>query len=169
MAHHPAHVTHSRIASLAYPAPSSPAASAAMRGNRRRDTRPERALRTRLHAQGYRFRVDYPVLLSEGRCRVDIAFTRHRVAVQVDGCFWHGCPDHGSKPQANSTYWQAKLERNRARDERDNHLLRSGGWRVLRVWEHEQPDAAMRRVVVELEKQWTAAPGRDGCRSGPAT
>lgn len=80
-------MTDSGVASLDYPVPSSPAASDVMRGNRSRDTRPERMLRSALHALGYRFRVDYPILLPEGRCRVDIEFTRHRLAVQVDGCY----------------------------------------------------------------------------------
>ena len=136
-----------------YPWPTSAAASAVMRGNRRRDTRPERALRSALHARGLRFRVDLPLRLPEGRpVRPDVVFTRHRVAVFVDGCFWHGCPAHGNTPRANADYWVAKIERNRARDRRVDAGLLQVGWSSLRVWEHEPVDRALERVVGALER-----------------
>jgi len=108
-----------------------------MRGNRRRDTLPELRLRRALHALGLRYRVDYPVMTPSGRVRVDVAFPRRRLAVFVDGCFWHGCPEHGTKPRQNPQYWDAKIARNRERDRRNAEGLREMGWTVVRVWEHE--------------------------------
>ena len=120
-----------------------------MVGNRRRDTRPEVALRRELHRRGLRYRVDYSPLPGL-RCRVDLAFTRARVAVFVDGCFWHSCPEHGTRPRTNSDYWEAKLALNRARDARNNEALGLSGWRVVRVWEHEDHKAAADRIVDAL-------------------
>jgi DNA mismatch endonuclease (patch repair protein) len=81
--------------------------------------------------------------------RPDIVFTRRRVAVFVDGCFWHGCPEHGELPVANRAFWRGKLERNALRDKRVDAALSAAGWRVVRVWEHERPaDAA--DVIAEL-------------------
>ena len=122
---------------VAYPHPKSSAVSAAMRGNRRRDTRPEVALRSALHRLGLRFRADYFVPLRDARgIRVDIAFTRLQVAVMVDGCFWHGCPEHGHVPSRNPQYWPAKFARNAVRDRLVNERLEERGWHVLRIWEH---------------------------------
>jgi DNA mismatch endonuclease, patch repair protein len=87
-----------------YPYPSSPGARAVMRGNRRVDTRPERQVRSLLHARGYRFRKDHLIEVPGARVRPDVVFTRHRVAVFIDGCFWHRCPEHGTSPRANSHY-----------------------------------------------------------------
>ncbi|GAA5161349.1 very short patch repair endonuclease [Ornithinimicrobium tianjinense] len=115
----------------------------------RRDTAPEVALRRALHAQGRRFRVVYPVPGNRRRT-IDIAFTRAKVAVFVDGCFWHGCPEHGTQPRANSGWWAAKLAANRARDEDTDRLLREAGWRVIRVWEHEDVATALARVQETL-------------------
>ena len=105
---------------------------------RRRETRPELELRTVLHARGLRYRVVYPVP-GQRRRTIDVAFTRQRLAVFVDGCFWHGCPEHGTSPSRNSAWWQTKLAANRARDRDTDAVLQSLGWRVLRVWEHEPP------------------------------
>ena len=106
---------------------------------RRRETAPELALRTVLHARGLRYRVAYAVP-GQRRRTIDVAFTRRRLAVFVDGCFWHGCPEHGTSPRQNSSWWQTKLAANRARDRDTDAVLQSQGWRVLRVWEHEPPD-----------------------------
>lgn len=103
----------------------------------RRDTGPEIAIRSVLHASGCRFRVAYPVP-GLARCSIDIAFPRRRVAVFVDGCFWHDCPEHGSRPKANADRWGAKLAANRSRDRRVDEHLMGRGWTVLRVWEHEE-------------------------------
>lgn len=132
---------------------SSPAARRTMQGNRRRDTKPEIALRSALHARGWRFRVQYPV---PGRSRrsMDIAFTRRRVAVLVDGCFWHGCADHGSRPATNSAYWSEKVRRNRVRDADTDLALHEAGWTVIRIWEHESVMTAV--AIVENELRDTA-------------
>jgi DNA mismatch endonuclease, patch repair protein len=125
------------------PTPVSPASSSIMRGNRGIDTRPERRVRSLLHADGLRFRKNYQLVVAGLRVKPDIVFTRHRLAVFVDGCFWHNCPEHGTSPRANSWYWALKLARNKARDERVNEALRDAGWMVLRIWEHQDSrDAA---------------------------
>jgi DNA mismatch endonuclease (patch repair protein) len=133
---------------LAYPHPSSPAVTAAMKGNRRVDTKPELALRSALHAAGLRFRKDFQIRTSAGsRVKADIVFTRSRIAVFVDGCFWHGCPEHGNTPKANTGYWGPKLARNKQRDKRVSNELRADGWSVIRIWEHEPLRRAVYRVL----------------------
>lgn len=118
-----------------------------MRRNTRRDTTPEVALRSLLHKRGMRFRVDLPIRVGADRpIRPDVVFTRARVAVFLDGCFWHGCPVHGTTPLTRADYWVPKIEENRARDRRNTIALASAGWTVIRVWEHENPDAAASRI-----------------------
>jgi len=107
----------------------------------RRDTKPELALRQELHKKGLRYFVDRSPL-PELRRRADIVFPRVRVAVYVDGCFWHGCPVHATQPKANGAWWQAKLEHNRERDRDTNERLRAQNWLVLRFWEHDDLVAA---------------------------
>jgi DNA mismatch endonuclease (patch repair protein) len=126
----------------AYPFTADPGRAANMRGNRRSDTKPEMALRAALHAKGYRYRKDFRLDLPLRRVRPDIAFTRRRVAVFVDGCFWHACPDHGSKPKNNDWYWSPKLAKNVERDRAADEALAQAGWTVVRIWEHVPlPDA----------------------------
>ena len=121
-----------------------------MRGNRRTDTRPELRLRSALHKMGHRFRKD-AVIEEEGvRVRADLVFRRARVAVFVDGCFWHGCAEHGRMPKSNVSYWTKKIARNVARDRLVNAELTCAGWRVLRFWEHVEPREAAERVSAEL-------------------
>jgi DNA mismatch endonuclease (patch repair protein) len=115
-----------------------------METTKRRDTEPELALRSELHRLGYRFRVDFR--LDGTRRRADIVFPREQIAVYVDGCFWHGCPLHGTMPKQNREWWQAKLEANKKRDHETNDHLRAAGWVVLRFWEHEDPSASARQV-----------------------
>ena len=135
-----------------YPHPSSPGRSANMRANRRTDTKPELALRSALHRQGYRFRKDFRLDLDGGaRVRPDIAFTGRRVAVFVDGCFWHVCPQHGRDPAVNESYWSPKLRRNVERDRAADAALAAAGWRVVRVWEHQSLDEAVAMVVEVLK------------------
>lgn len=110
-----------------------------------RDTSAEIPIRRRLHAMGLRYRVDYPVLHSPRR-RADIAFTRAKVAVFIDGCFWHGCPEHGTWPKRNAEFWREKIETNKQRDRDTNERLAALGWDVLRIWEHESPDDAAERI-----------------------
>jgi DNA mismatch endonuclease (patch repair protein) len=142
---------------VSYPEPSSEAASATMRANRRRDTKPELLLRRRLHAWGLRYRVDLPLIVGGIRVRPDIVFTRQRLAVFLDGCFWHGCPAHGSQPRSNSAYWRAKIDRNRARDARASESLDAAGWRVIRAWEHEPVDEVAERIIRALRRPATPA------------
>jgi DNA mismatch endonuclease (patch repair protein) len=130
-----------------YPHPSSPGRSANMRANRRADTKPELALRRALHKLGYRYRKDYRLDLDGRRVRPDIAFTARRVAVFVDGCFWHACPEHGSKPRANDWYWTPKLARNVERDRAADQTLAAAGWQVVRIWEHESLEQALGAVI----------------------
>jgi DNA mismatch endonuclease (patch repair protein) len=114
-----------------------PATRKSMRANRRRDTGPELALRSAIYSLGGRYRVDHSVRVTQGRpIRPDIVFLRPKVAVFVDGCFWHACPVHGTKPAGNSEYWADKFLANRLRDARQRETLQSNGWCVLRFWEH---------------------------------
>ena len=108
-----------------------------MQATRRRDTRPEQRVRSLLHQQGLRFRVDHPIQTAVRKRRPDIVFTRHRVAIFIDGCFWHLCPKHCRLPSRNRDYWVAKLEGNAARDRAVNEELEAAGWSVLRFWEHQ--------------------------------
>ncbi|MEH1130140.1 very short patch repair endonuclease [Micromonospora sp. CPCC 206061] len=125
---------------------SDPAVRARMQRQQTRDTGPELALRRLLHAAGLRYRVDVAPLGSLRR-RADIVFGPARVAVFVDGCFWHGCSEHGSRQtKANTTYWSDKIARNRARDASTDDLLARAGWLVVRVWEHENALHAAQRI-----------------------
>jgi DNA mismatch endonuclease, patch repair protein len=137
--------------SLPYPEPTSAGVSAQMRGNRRMDTNPERLVRSLLHQRGLRFRKDTVLTVNDVRVRADIVFPSKRVAVFVDGCFWHGCPEHGRAPKANQAYWNAKLARNVERDARNTALLEAAGWTVLRHWEHEAPDEAARSIASHVQ------------------
>jgi DNA mismatch endonuclease (patch repair protein) len=117
----------------------------------RRDTQPELALRRALHARGYRYRVDW-ALPGMPRRRADIAFPRRRVAIFVDGCFWHSCPVHKTAPASNSQWWAQKLAKNVSRDRETDEYLRNMGWTVLRFWEHESVGDVLRRVEDRLER-----------------
>lgn len=123
-----------------------------MKANRRRDTGPERRLRSFLHARGLRFRVDLPIATGHGRpVRPDIVFTRARLAVFVDGCYWHGCPRHHQPSKSNVAYWQAKIARNRERDRRNDLRLSRAGWAVLRFWEHDDPAEAAAAIDAAVQ------------------
>ena len=122
-----------------------PATSARMSRQATRDTEPELLLRRELHRLGLRYRVDH-ALPGMPRRRADILFTRAKVAVFVDGCFWHGCPEHKTAPANNAAWWSAKLARNVERDRETDEHLSSRGWTVLRVWEHEN----MIRAATEI-------------------
>lgn len=127
-------------------APSSPEASHRMQRVRQKNTSAESALRRELHALGLRYRVQVPVLTKPRRV-ADIAFGRLRVAVFVDGCFWHGCPQHATWPKANADFWRSKILANRERDRDTDQRLREDGWVVIRAWAHEAPSAVASRVV----------------------
>ncbi|KAA3621721.1 MAG: DNA mismatch endonuclease Vsr [Proteobacteria bacterium] len=112
-----------------------------MRAVRQRDTKAELAIRQRLHAKCLRYRVDRTVL-DKPRRRADIAFTRLKIAVFVDGCFWHGCPEHGTSSKENAEFWRDKIETNVRRDRDTHERLRAANWVVHRYWEHEDPNDA---------------------------
>ncbi len=135
---------------LPYPQPTSADVTTRMRRNARSDTRPEMLVRSELHRRGARFRKDLPVRLADRVIRADIVFTRARLAVFIDGCFWHACPVHGNQPRENTDYWQPKLALNVARDRAVDEALIAAGWRVLRAWEHEPPASAADRIIATL-------------------
>lgn len=136
-----------------------------MQGNRKRDTKPELRLRRWLHAAGFRYRVAVPIRTPHRLVRPDIVFTRARLAVFVDGCFWHGCPTHGVQPRTHVDYWTAKLTGNVERDRRVDAALVEDGWTVLRCWEHDDPAIIGARVAAVLASRvgdtGPGAPGPD--------
>lgn len=113
-----------------------------MRAVRSRDTKPETEVRRMLHARGFRFRVNLRLKLEGGAVRPDIVFPTEKIAVFIDGCYWHACPEHGSRPQHNRQFWDEKFARNKQRDLDNNQLLTKNGWKVLRYWEHESSERA---------------------------
>lgn len=121
------------------------------RANRGRDTQPEMRLRSALHRRGMRYRIHRRVE-PDVRASVDIAFPSAKVAVFVDGCFWHRCPEHATIPKANGDWWRAKLEGNVARDRRTDEALSSRGWTVIRVWEHEDVEQAAERIACTVRR-----------------
>ncbi len=116
-----------------------------MQATRRRDTPSELALRSFAHRLGLRFRVDWA--LPGMRRRADLAFITARIVVLIDGCFWHGCPQHGTWPKAHSRWWREKINANRRRDADTVRRLRASGWIVMRVWAHQDPEATARRLA----------------------
>jgi DNA mismatch endonuclease (patch repair protein) len=124
-----------------------------MRSNRQRDTGPELRLRRSLHARGHRYRVAPAIQLPAGRrVRPDLVFTRHRLAIFIDGCYWHSCPDHGRAPSDPTGYWAAKLRRNVERDIAETRDLEDLGWAVVRVWEHVRLGDAVAIVERALKR-----------------
>ena len=144
--------------------PSSPDASHRMAKVRQKGTGAELALRQEVHRFGLRYRIDYEVL-SKPRRKADMAFPSRKIAIFVDGCFWHGCPEHATWPKQNADFWREKIEANRRRDLDTSDRLRSLGWTVLRFWSHESPNQAARtivRAVAKADKKLHArAPGRN--------
>mgnify|MGYP005982988941 CR=1 FL=1 len=122
-----------------------------MVSNRRRDTKPELAVRRILHAAGLRYRVNFRPDKSIRRS-ADIVFTKARIAVFIDGCFWHSCPIHGTMPAKNHEFWEAKLSGNRERDADTNARLTSAGWTVLRFWEHEDPATVAQAIETAVRE-----------------
>lgn len=151
-----------------YPEPTSAAATKFGRANRRTDTKPEQALRRELHRTGLRFRKDHLVRAGGLRTRADIVFGPARVAVFVDGCYWHMCSEHFKQPKRNVAYWEPKLAANVARDRRVDAALAADGWTVLRVWEHEPIALAAARVVEVLDRAGHVAARRARGRLGPS-
>lgn len=121
-----------------------------MQSNRGRDTAPELAVRRLLYAAGFRYRVDFAPV--GGRRRADIVFKRKQIAVFIDGCFWHGCSIHASRPKTNTAYWGPKLDRNMERDLETTTALESAGWTVLRFWEHDAPIAVAEAIIAAVRR-----------------
>ncbi|MGA5165230.1 MULTISPECIES: very short patch repair endonuclease [Streptomyces] len=136
--------------------PSSAAVSARMSRQLSRDTAPEVAVRKLLHAAGLRYRVNVPVPGMRRRS-IDIAFGSAKIAVFLDGCFWHGCPQHATHPRSNAEWWRAKLAKNIARDRETTEHLQALGWTVMRFWEHESPDAVA-QAVTQARRAVAASP-----------
>lgn len=132
------------------PEPSSDEVRRRFENQGRRDTEPELAIRRRLHAMGHRYRVDFAPLPDLKRRRADIVFTKQKVAVFVDGCFWHRCPEHYVPPKSNAEWWEAKINANVERDRDTDARLVEAGWRVVRIWEHEDPEDAATRILEVL-------------------
>ena len=125
---------------------------------KRSNTQPEVRLRSALHTAGYRFRKDLAIRIDGRLIRPDIAFTRPRVAVFIDGCFWHRCPLHGQIPATNATFWSAKLEANAGRDRMQDRLLTEADWLVVRLWEHESLEAGVAAVRSAIaSRRWPNA------------
>lgn len=114
--------------------------------NSSKDSAVERAVRSSVHRAGYRFRKHVELRLATRRIRVDLLFRSARVAVFVDGCFWHSCPDHGGRPRSDERYWPQKLRRNVERDRAVDAALQAAGWRVVRLWEHLGPAPSARII-----------------------
>lgn len=127
------------------PPPSSDAALKRMKAAKPRDTAPEKALRSLLHKKGLRFRVDEKPIKELNR-KADIVFRSAKIAVFVDGCFWHGCLLHGTQAKANAEFWENKIRQNKERDEDTNKRLNKAGWKVVRVWEHEEPEKISNKI-----------------------
>lgn len=139
-----------------------------MRRQASKDTGVELAVRRLLHAAGLRYRIEYPVP-GMPRRRIDVAFPKAKVAVLIDGCFWHGCPQHATQPKANAEWWRRKLDRNMARDRETTDHLTAAGWTVLRFWEHRPPGevAAAVQAAVDREKRLRGAPRGERAVAGP--
>ncbi|MGW5666679.1 very short patch repair endonuclease [Micromonospora sp. NPDC003776] len=120
-----------------------------MRANKARDTGPERRVRSLLHKMGLRYRVNARPL-ADLRRTADVVFPAARLAVFIDGCYWHGCAEHYRPARANDRFWSDKIAGNRARDAETNGLLAEAGWTVIRIWEHEDPVEAVKRVATAV-------------------
>ncbi|WP_342800114.1 very short patch repair endonuclease [Nocardia sp. No.11] len=128
------------------------ATSARMSRQRRANTAPELALRRELHRAGLRYFVDRAPIKGQRR-RADVVFPRLRVAVYVDGCFWHRCPVHATDPKNNAQWWADKLAGNVARDRATDAALLAAGWQVVRVWEHEDPHLAAQQIFALIRER----------------
>lgn len=141
--------------SIGWPSPADAETSLRMKRVRRRDTLPEVALRSEIHRLGLRYAIDRRPISSVRR-RADLVFRSAKVAVFVNGCYWHACPIHGSWPRNNARWWRAKLLRNRERDQETDEILGQQGWISVRVWEHDDPKAiacSVARVVRRRRNQ----------------
>jgi DNA mismatch endonuclease, patch repair protein len=129
------------------PKASSVAAKHRMEAGKPKDTKPEIELRIALRSLGLEHFQTNQKVIKGSRRDVDIVFPTQKIAVFIDGCFWHGCPKHGTWPKANSEFWFAKIQRNKKRDKDTNKKLRAAGWKVVRIWEHENPIRAAKKIA----------------------
>lgn len=148
--------------------PTSDGVSRRMSRVRQKATSAELAVRRELFRLGLRYRVDFEVSKKPRRV-ADIAFIGQKVAIFVDGCFWHGCPLHASWPKSNAEFWCQKIKANRTRDSDTNDRLAQAGWTVLRFWEHEPPADAARRVKSLIDSRRNIRPARERCASSNRT
>lgn len=132
--------------------PSSPEASLRMQKVRQKNTSAERAVRQELHARGLRYRIHVPIITKPRRV-ADIVFSGPRIAIFIDGCFWHGCPRHATWPKQNVEFWRSKIIANQKRDKDTDSRLRADGWKVIRVWAHESPAEIGEMVAKEVRKR----------------
>jgi DNA mismatch endonuclease (patch repair protein) len=139
------------------PPASTPGTRKSMRANRRTDTKPELALRSELHRRGLRFRKDMPIPLDGLRARPDVVFPRAKVAILLDGCWWHGCSEHGMRPKRNAKFWNHKLDETIERDRRVRAALADAGWTVIQVWEHEPIEDATERIECVVRESYQIA------------
>lgn len=139
---------------------SSPAVRNSMLGNKSKDTKPELVIRRHLHAAGLRYRVHARPIKNWNR-RADIVFPKAKIAVFVNGCFWHGCLEHYTAPKTNSEYWAPKIRRNVERDTETFLRLKSEGWLVIPIWEHENLDKKSEKVAVKIRKRLSKGKGGD--------
>lgn len=131
---------------------SSPAVRNSMQGNKSKDTKPEMIVRRYLHASGLRYRVHSRPIKDWNR-RADIVFPRVKIAIFINGCYWHGCPKHYKKPKTNTVYWTQKIERNIERDVETFKRLRTEGWSVIVLWEHENLDKKAIKVALRVKRR----------------
>lgn len=139
-----------------------------MQSNKSRDTRPEILVRKLLHAAGLRYRIHTPAAPDMTQ-KLDIVFRPARVAVEVHGCFWHGCPAHLRLPKAHRPYWAAKIKRNQTRDRETAAQLAAAGWQLVVVWEHEDPVLAASRIekLVRSLRRASASPPETATQACP--
>lgn len=133
------------------PAASSEAALHRMQAAKPKDTAPEKAIRSTLHRLGLRYSIDAKPVKQLNR-RADILFRPLKVAVFIDGCFWHGCPIHGTQAKSNAEFWRSKIKRNQERDADTTKQLEDAGWKVIRVWEHENPIESAEEIYNIIKK-----------------
>jgi DNA mismatch endonuclease (patch repair protein) len=131
-----------------------------MRAVRRKDTAPEMIVRRRLHSRSLRYRVDYALPLAGVRRRADIAFPGLNLAVFIDGCWWHGCPDHKGTAQRNAEWWYTKIQSNVRRDQDTGDRLHAQGWEVLRFWEHDDPESVCDAIEAAVKRLRRSKPSR---------
>jgi DNA mismatch endonuclease (patch repair protein) len=134
------------------PSASSEAALRRMKAAKPRDTAPEKAIRSALHRMGLRYSIDAKPVKELNR-RADILFRSLKIAIFIDGCFWHGCPIHGTQAKANAEFWYTKINRNQERDVHTTEYLEKAGWKVIRVWEHEDPLVASKKIYDIVRKR----------------